>query len=93
MLRIGCLVAFPLDFASIGVALNSLEMAPTGINSEDIFNTHFETMWISRGRTLSHVSIAIGFPETSSEEASLTVMAMPVSGDDEAIIHVPHLNI
>jgi phosphopantetheinyl transferase len=82
-----------LDFASIGVALNSLEMAPTGVNSEDIFNTHFETMWISRGRTLSHVSIAIGFPETSSEEASLTVMAMPMSGNDETIIHVPHLNI
>lgn len=82
-----------LDFASIGVALDSLELSPDGADAEDLFNTHFETMWVSRGRTLSHVSIAIGFPDSSSKKASLMVMAMPISGGDEAVIHVPHLNI
>jgi len=82
-----------LDFASIGVELNSLNLSPNGIDAEDVFNTHFETMWISRGRTLNHVSIAIGFPDSSSENASLTVMAMPISGGDETVVHVPHLNI
>jgi phosphopantetheinyl transferase len=81
------------DFASIGVALDSLELSPDGVNAEDVFNTHFETMWVSRGRTLSHVSIAIGFPDSSSRKASLTVMAMPLSDGDDTVIHVPHLNI
>jgi phosphopantetheinyl transferase len=85
-------VGHMLDFASVGFSLDALHLLP-GAPHQGQYNPCFETMWISRGRRLSHVSLAIGFSAASPPQADLSIINLNTNGDGEDAIHVPNLNI
>lgn len=85
-------VGHMLDFASVGFSLDALHLLP-GAPHQDRYSPYFETMWISRGRRLSHVSLAIGFSGESPPKADLSIITLNTNDDGEDVIHAPNLNI
>jgi 4'-phosphopantetheinyl transferase len=82
-----------IEFDSIGFSLDSLHLLHG--TSAQIKNrkVHFETMWVTSGRTLNHVSIAIDFSSSPRASADLQVMSVASADDSAPAIHVPNINI
>jgi phosphopantetheinyl transferase len=80
-----------IDFGSIGFSLNSLHLLHGGAAPAQDRNVHFETMWVTSGRTLNHVAIAIDLSARTS--ADLQVMSMASADASATAIHVPNVNI
>jgi len=78
-----------IDFDSIGFNLDSLHLLH-GAAAQDR-NIHFETMWVTSGRTLHHLAIAIDLSALAS--ADLQVMTMADADGGATAIHVPNVNI
>jgi phosphopantetheinyl transferase len=82
-----------IEFDSIGFSLDSLHLLHgTSAQLKDR-NVHFETMWVTSGRTLNHVSIAIDFPSSPYASADLQVMSIASADESAPAIHVPNVNI
>jgi phosphopantetheinyl transferase len=82
-----------IDFDSIGFSLDSLHLLHGAAVPAKDPNVHFETMWVSSGRTLSHVSLAVDFSSPAPASADLQVMTMASPGADAPAIHIPNINI
>jgi phosphopantetheinyl transferase len=82
-----------IDFDSIGFSLDSLHLLHGAAPRAQDRDVHFETMWVTSGRTLNHVSIAIDLSSSACASADLQVMT--VTGPDEgaAVVHVPNVNV
>jgi phosphopantetheinyl transferase len=78
-----------IDFDSIGFSLDSLNLLH-GVPPQDR-DIHFETMWVTSGRTLHHLALAIDLSAHSSAE--LQVMTMASADGGATAIHVPNVNI
>jgi phosphopantetheinyl transferase len=82
-----------LDFDSIGFSLDSLHLLHgTSARVKDR-NVHFETMWVTSGRALNHVAIAIDFSPSARTSADLQVMSIASADESAPAIHVPNVNI
>jgi len=80
-----------IDFDTIGFSLDSLHLLHGTAASGRDRNIHFETMWVTSGRTLHHLAIAIDLPARASADLQVLTMA---SADGSAVaIHVPNVNI
>lgn len=80
-----------IDFDSIGFNLDSLHLLHgAGAPAQDR-NIHFETMWVTSGRTLHHLAIAIGLSARAS--ADVQVMTMAGADGSATAIHVPNVNV
>jgi phosphopantetheinyl transferase len=80
-----------IDFGSIGFSLDSLHLLHGGAAAAQDRNIHFETMWVTSGRTLHHVAIAIDLSARAS--ADLQVMTMAGADGSATAIHVPNVNV
>lgn len=80
-----------IDFDSIGFSLNSLHLLHGAAAPAQDRNVHFETMWVTSGRALNHVAIAIELAARAS--ADLQVMSMAIADAGTTAIHVPNVNI
>ena len=80
-----------IDFDSIGFSLDSLHLLHGAAPPAQDRNIHFETMWVTSGRTLIHVAIAIDLSARAS--ADLQVMSMASADESATAIHVPNVNI
>ena len=80
-----------IDFDSIGFSLDSLHLLHGAAATAQNYNIHFETMWVTSGRTLHHVAIAIDLSARAS--ADLQVMTMESADGRATAIHVPNVNI
>jgi phosphopantetheinyl transferase len=78
-----------IDFDSIGFSLDSLNLLH-GVPPQDR-NIHFETMWVTSGRALHHMAIAIDLSGRGS--ADLQVITMASADGSATAIHVPNVNI
>jgi phosphopantetheinyl transferase len=85
-------VGHELDFASFGFSLEPVRVLPDAPYRER-YDPHFETMWISHGRALSHLSLAIGFSEVSERNVDLVIMTLKADDDTQDTLTVPGLNI
>jgi phosphopantetheinyl transferase len=82
-----------IEFDSIGFSLDSLHLLHgTSARVKDR-NVHFETMWVTSGRTLNHVAIAIDFSSSAHASADLQVMSIASAEESAPAIHVPNVNI
>jgi phosphopantetheinyl transferase len=82
-----------IDFDSIGFSLDSLHLLHGTSAQMNDRNVHFETMWVTSGRTLNHVSIAIDFSSSPRASADLQIMSMASADESAPAIHVPNINI
>jgi phosphopantetheinyl transferase len=82
-----------IDFDSIGFSLDSLHLLHGTSAQVKDRNVHFETMWVTSGRTLNHVSIAIDFSASAHASADLQVMSVASADESAPAIHVPNVNI
>ena len=80
-----------IDFDSISFSLDSLHLLHGAAAPAQDRNIHFETMWVTSGRTLHHVAIAIDLSAHAS--ADLQVMTMGGADGGATAIHVPNVNI
>jgi phosphopantetheinyl transferase len=80
-----------IDFDSIGFSLDSLHLLHGAVAPAQDRNIHFETMWVTSGRTLHHVALAIDLSARSS--ADLQVVTMASADGVATAIHVPNVNI
>jgi phosphopantetheinyl transferase len=78
-----------VDFDSIGFSLDSLNLLH-GASAQDR-SMHFETMWVTSGRTLHHLAIAIDL--STHVSADLQVMTFASADGSATAIHVPNVNI
>jgi phosphopantetheinyl transferase len=78
-----------IDFDSIGFSLDSLNLLH-GVRPQDR-NIHFETMWVTSGRILHHLAIAIDLSARAS--ADLQVMTMADADGGATAFQVPNVNI
>jgi phosphopantetheinyl transferase len=78
-----------IDFDSIGFSLDSLNLLH-GVPPQDR-NIHFETMWVTSGRTLHHLALAIDLSAQAS--ADLQVMTVASADGGATAIHVPNVNV
>lgn len=85
-------VGHELDFTSFGLSLDGLRVLPDA-PYRDRYDPHFETMWISHGRGLSHLSLAIGFSQAPERDVDVAVMTLKADDHTEDTITVPGLNI
>lgn len=85
-------VGHELDFATFGVSLERLHVLPDAPYREH-YDPHFETMWISHGSALSHLSLAIGFPETSARNVDLAIMTLKADDEGQSAFAVPGVNV
>jgi phosphopantetheinyl transferase len=85
-------VGHAIDFDSIGFSLESLHLLHGGSASVQDRNIHFETMWVTSGRTLNHVAVAIDLSTHLSADLEVVSMANE-GGGGTAAIHVPNVNI
>jgi phosphopantetheinyl transferase len=82
-----------IEFDSIGFSLDSLHMLHgTSARMKDR-NVHFETMWVTSGRALNHVAIAVDFSSSAHASAELQVMSIENPDEHTSAIHVPNVNI
>jgi phosphopantetheinyl transferase len=84
-------VGHSIDFDSIGFSLDSLHLLHGAAAPAQDRNIHFETMWVTSGRTLNHVAIAIDLSVRPS--ADLQVMSMASADGSATAIHVPNVNV
>jgi phosphopantetheinyl transferase len=82
-----------VDFDSIGFSLDSLHLLHGASVQTKDRNVHFETMWVTSGRALNHVAIAIDFSSSARASAELQVMSMSNPDKSASAIHVPNVNI
>jgi phosphopantetheinyl transferase len=82
-----------IDFESIGFSLDSLHLLHGASVQTKDHNVHFETMWVTSGRALNHVAIAIDFSSSARASAELQVMSLANPGESASAIHVPNVNI
>jgi 4'-phosphopantetheinyl transferase len=82
-----------INFDTIGFSLDSLHLLHGASVQLKDRNVHFETMWVTSGRTLNHVSIAIDFSSSACASADLQVMSMAGPDESASAIHVPNVNI
>jgi phosphopantetheinyl transferase len=82
-----------IEFDSIGFSLDSLHLLHGTSAQVKDRNVHFETMWVTSGRTLNHVAIAIDFSLSAHASADLQVMSMASADESTPAIHVPNVNI
>jgi phosphopantetheinyl transferase len=80
-----------IDFDSIGFSLDSLHLLHGAAAPAQERNIHFETMWVTSGRTLNHLAIAVELSAHAS--ADLQVLSMASPDEPTAAIHVPNVNI
>jgi len=85
-------VGHELDFASLGFSLERLHVLSDAPYREH-YDPHFETMWISHGRTLSHLALAIGFSAAPERNVDLVIMTSRTDDDSQDAVAVPSLNI
>ena len=78
-----------VDFSSLGFSFISLRLTH-GAACENELQAHFETMFVSNGNGLSHVSLAIGMPAFAALHAELQVMTL-VSDLGPSALDVPCL--
>ena len=76
-----------VDFSSLGFSFDSLRLTH-GAACENELQAHFETMFVSNGNGLSHVSLAIGMPAFAALHAELQVMTL-VSDSGPSALDVP----
>lgn len=78
------------DFASIGFCLEPPHLLhATARLPED--GTYFETLWVTAGHTLHHLSIAIGFPPSTTPKTTLQVLTLSTKG--KCTTHAPSISI
>jgi 4'-phosphopantetheinyl transferase len=82
-----------IDFESIGFSLDSLHLLHGASVQTKDHNVHFETMWVTSGRALNHVAIAIDFSSSARASAELQVMSLANPDESASAIHVPNVNI
>ncbi len=82
-----------IEFDSIGFNLDSLHLLHGTSAQVKDRNVHFETMWVTSGRTLNHAAIAIDFSSSACASADLQVMSMAGTDETTPAIHVPNVNI
>jgi phosphopantetheinyl transferase len=80
-----------IEFDSIGFSLDSLHLLHGGAVHAQDRSIHFETMWVTSGRVLHHVAIAIDLSPGAS--ANLQVISMASADGSATAIHVPNVNI
>jgi 4'-phosphopantetheinyl transferase len=80
-----------VDFAALGFCLESLRLLSEGASAAQRVDTHFETIWVSSGRTFNHVSIAIGFATSSVGAVDLQILGM--TNRDDAAVLSPHIGL
>jgi phosphopantetheinyl transferase len=82
-----------IDFESIGFSLDSLHLLHGASVQTKDRSVHFETMWVTSGRALNHVAIAIDFSSSARASAELQVMSLANPDESASAIHVPNVNI
>lgn len=80
-----------IDFDSIGFSLDTLHLLHGVAAPAQDRNIHFETMWVTSGRTLHHVAIALDLSARGS--ADLQIMSMAGGGGSASAIDIPNINI
>jgi phosphopantetheinyl transferase len=82
-----------IEFDSIGFNLDSLHLLHGTSAQVKDRKVHFETMWVTSGRALNHVAIAIDFSSSARASADLQVMSIASTDESAPAIHVPNVNI
>ena len=82
-----------IEFDSIGFSLDSLHLLHSTSARIKDRNIHFETMWVTSGRTLNHVSIAIDFSSAARGSADLQIMSIASADESAPAIHIPNVNV
>lgn len=76
-----------IDFSALGFSFDSLRLTH-GAACENEQQAHFETMFVSNGNGLSHVSLAIGISPFAALHAELQVMTL-VNDSGPSALDVP----
>jgi phosphopantetheinyl transferase len=81
-----------MDFASIGFSLEPPHLLhPTAQVADD--GTYFETLWVTAGRTLHHLSIAIGLPPSTAPTTTLQVLTLSTANGGKCTTHTPNISV
>jgi len=77
-----------IDFSTVGFSFETLNLSHLPEATKSDYHSHFETMFVSSGNGLSHLSLAVGIPSSVDLRAELQVLTL-VSGSRASAIHLP----
>jgi phosphopantetheinyl transferase len=81
-----------VDFASIGFCLEPPHLLHATARVPEP-GTYFETLWVTAGRTLHHLSIAIGFPPSTTPTTTLRVLTLSTADAGQCTTPAPNISI
>jgi phosphopantetheinyl transferase len=79
-----------IDFSSIGFSLDAPRLVHEAGHHIELTSNYFETMWVSVGRALNHLSLAIDF-SSSTLSTDLRVLILADNRQGECVWHAPNV--